>query len=89
MDNVKKNEIPLFEKTINRLDLIVQRNNELSSRAQTKSVRIANSFPEKEPGELLKRDESIIGTLNTLMDKLDLSQNVLELVVEDLENAIP
>lgn len=89
MTNEQAKQITLFEKTINRLELIATRNSQLAERARTKSVRISNSISPSPETPKADRDQSIIGLLNALMDNLDESQEILKLVVEDLETAIP
>ena len=89
MHNEQAKQITLFEKTINRLELIATRNNQLAERARLKSVRISNSISPSTETPKADRDQSIIGLLNALMDNLDGSQEILKLVVEDLETAIP
>jgi len=78
----------LFEEVINRLDRLVGRQMELSERAYQKSTRIASTARPFEGKDSEKRQESVIGTLQSLMDKLDRSGDVLEAVVNDLENSI-
>ena len=91
MDNGAKCERKpvLFEDVINRLDRLVGRQIELTGRAYQKSTRIANTdrpFDCSEDSE--KNQNSIIGILQAIMDKLDRSGDVLEAVVDDLENSI-
>ena len=78
----------LFEDVINRLDRLVGRQMELTERAYQKSTRIASTARHFEGKDSEKREDSIIGILQSLMDKLDRSGEVLEAVVNDLENSI-
>lgn len=78
----------LFEDVINRLDRLVGRQMELTERAYQKSTRIANTSRPFEGKDSEKRQDSVIGILQSLMDKLDRSGEVLEAVVNDLENSI-
>ena len=78
----------LFEDVINRLDRLVGRQMELTERAYQKSTRIASTARPFEGKDSEKREDSIIGILQSLMDKLDRSGEVLEAVVNDLENSI-
>lgn len=89
MEGKENRKITIFESTLNRLEFIVHRNDDLSNRAREKSVKISNSISEIDITENPKRDDSVNGLMNSLMDKLDYSQLVLEQVVSDLENAIP
>ena len=78
----------LFEDVINRLDRLVGRQIELTERAYQKSTRIANTARPFDGKDSEKRQDSVIGILQSLMDRLDRSGEVLEAVVNDLENSI-
>ena len=78
----------LFEDVINRLNRLVDRQMELTERAYQKSTRIANTARPFDGKDSEKRQESVIGILQMIMDKLDRNGDVLEAVVNDLENSI-
>lgn len=83
----KERKSLLFEDVIKRLDRLVGQHEDLTTRAYSRSTRIANtarSFDEK----LEKREDSLVGILHTLLDRLEKNGDVLEAVVSDLENAI-
>lgn len=81
---------PLFEQIINRLDSISKEQRGLASRAYNKSQRITGiEHPFK--NEKLKSDcdpDSIIHRLNSIMDELEINNQILNAVVSDLEKAI-
>lgn len=78
----------LFEEVINRLERIASRQINLTARAYSKSSRIANTARPTDERNSEKRQESVVGILHTILDRLDLNNDVLEFVVEDLENSI-
>ena len=87
--NAEKQQ-PLFEQVINRLDSISKGQRTLASRAYEKSQRITGiEHPFK--SEKLQSDsdpDSIIYRLNSIMDELEINNQILNAVVSDLEKAI-
>lgn len=88
-DIISPKQTVAFERVIDRLQSIVDCNTMLTNKAFDKSCRIANTQRSADEIGESKGDNSIISTLHSVMDKLENSNSVLQLVVEDLENAIP
>lgn len=81
-------KLALFGEVIVRLENLASEQNDLVTRAYNKSIKIAaTGLPqvEKKPE---KPTDSIIGALNSIMDKIDINNGNLLLVVHDLENSI-
>ena len=78
-----------FSRVIDRLESLVDRNTTLTNKAFDKSCRIANTGRNADVSDAPKGNDSIISILHSVMDKLESSNAVLQLVVEDLEAAIP
>lgn len=84
-----KQQTVAFERVIDRLQSLVDRNTTLTNKAFDKSCRIANTGRSADGIDAPKGNDSIISILHSVMDKLENSNSVLQLVVEDLEAAIP
>ena len=79
---------PSFVQVFNRLDELINRQYQLANRALEKSVKIANTRRQYNENKMPDREESVIGILNSLMDRMERTDEILRMVVEDLEEAI-
>jgi len=78
----------LFEEAIVRLEKLASVQQELTSRAYNKSVRIAATDRPSDQRKGENRQESVIGILHSIMDRIETNNDTLGLVVQDLENSI-
>lgn len=79
----------LFEMLIDRLNTLVEENSKLSQMAYLKTMKIANTGTVScSESKKISEDDSIIGRLDAIGNKIVRINETLYTVVEDLDRAI-
>ena len=79
----------LFEELINRMEKVQAIQQELTSRAYNRTVKIAGNERALDERKIEQRNESLISHIHSILDRMDRANDILGCVVSDLENSIP
>ena len=79
----------LFEELINRMEKVQAIQQELTSRAYNRTVKIAGNERPLDERKIEQRNESLISYIHSILDRMDRANDILGCVVSDLENSIP
>ena len=79
----------LFEELINRMEKVQAIQQELTSRAYNRTVKIAGNERPLDERKIEQRNESLISYIHSILDRMDRTNDILGCVVSDLENSIP
>lgn len=79
----------LFEELTKRMVKVQSIHQELTSRAYSRTVKIAGNQRPIEERKFEERNESLISYMHSIIDMMDRTNDILACVVSDLENSIP